>query len=106
MIAKNGKQKYIMSLGYQIDVKLDVSVIRGGMRVLEKIGIDLSKFELCGHFTEHVVREDLKREWNCYLKMLTKEKRKDEPGQGKLAGAWTVARGRRAVLSSSWEKGN
>jgi hypothetical protein len=36
MIAKTRKQKYIMSMGYQIDVKLGVSVTGGGMRVLEK----------------------------------------------------------------------
>jgi hypothetical protein len=62
MIAKNWKQKYIMSLGYRIDVKLDVSVTGGGMRVLEKTRINLSKFEWFEHFTEHVVHEDLKRE--------------------------------------------
>jgi hypothetical protein len=40
------------------------------------------------------------------MKMLTREKRKAELGQGKLAGAWTAARGSRAVLSSGWEKEN
>jgi hypothetical protein len=34
------------------------------------------------------------------MKKLTREKRKAEPRQGKLVGAWTAARGSRAVLSS------
>jgi hypothetical protein len=29
------------------------------MKVLEKSGVDLSKFELFGHFTEHVTCEGL-----------------------------------------------
>jgi hypothetical protein len=37
-------------------MKFGVSVTGGSMRVLEKTGIDLSKFEWFGHFTEHLVR--------------------------------------------------
>jgi hypothetical protein len=35
-------------------VKFSKSVTRVGMKVLEKFGVDLSKFEWFGHFTEHL----------------------------------------------------
>jgi hypothetical protein len=44
---------YSMS-GYWIGVKVGVRVTGGGMRVQGKTGIDLSKFEWFGHFTEHM----------------------------------------------------
>jgi hypothetical protein len=43
-IAKNVKQGCNRCLGYRIGVKVGVSVIGGGMSVLEKTGVDLSKF--------------------------------------------------------------
>jgi hypothetical protein len=43
-------------------VKFGVSVTGGVVGVLKKSGFDLSKFEWFGHFTEHLVREDLERE--------------------------------------------
>jgi hypothetical protein len=53
-IAENGTQWNIWCLRYQIGVKFGVSVTEGGMRVLEKTRVDLSKFEWFGHFTEHL----------------------------------------------------
>jgi hypothetical protein len=53
-IAENGTQWNIWCLRYQIGVNFGVSVTGGGMRVLEKIRVDLSKFEWFGHFTEHL----------------------------------------------------
>jgi hypothetical protein len=44
-------------LGYQTAVKFSESVTRGGMKVLEKSGVDLSKFEWFWHFTEHLTCE-------------------------------------------------
>jgi hypothetical protein len=35
-------------------VKFCESVTRGGMKVLEKSGVDLRKIEWLGHFTEHL----------------------------------------------------
>jgi hypothetical protein len=58
-IAINGEQWCIRHLGYRIGVKFGVSVTRGGMRVLEKTGINLSKFEWFRHFTEHFACGDL-----------------------------------------------
>jgi hypothetical protein len=42
-------------------VKFGVRVTEGGMRVLEKTGINLSKFEWFGHFTEHLVHGVLEK---------------------------------------------
>jgi hypothetical protein len=55
MIAINGERWCIRCLGYRIGMKFGVSVTRGGMRVLEKTWVDLSKFEWLMHFTEHLV---------------------------------------------------
>jgi hypothetical protein len=60
-IAINGKQWYIWCLGYRIGVNFGEDVTGCVMRVLEKVGIDLSKFEWFGHFNEQLVRKVLKR---------------------------------------------
>ena len=43
-------------------MNVGMSATGGAMGVLEKFGVDLSKFEWFGHFTGHLVREDLERE--------------------------------------------
>jgi hypothetical protein len=56
-IAIKGSQRCIRCLGYQIDMNFGEEVTGGVMRVrvLEKSGVNLSKFEWFGHFTEHLV---------------------------------------------------
>lgn len=61
MIAINGKQWNTQCLGYWIDVDFGEEVTGCVMRVIEKAGVDMSNFSWFGHFTEHLVREDLER---------------------------------------------
>jgi hypothetical protein len=58
-IAINVKQWCNRCLVYQIGVKFGESVTRCGMKVLEKSGVDLSKFEWLVYFVEHVACGDL-----------------------------------------------